>query len=154
MYRLDKIFAHLQFATLLLFFYLDLAPRPFSTHYVTTFPIVILVFFAFSRIFEIVYPHNVLASVSHLMFRFVGYWWTYVCTDILHSGRCKCLHKFRLVLGALPCTHSFELVFRELCRSRLSEVFSRLCRSCSIGFPCCTDPLRLVTEHISLERRI
>lgn len=78
LYRLDKIFAYIQFISLIVFFICDQSPRLFSIHYAVTFPLVIVVCFAFSRFFEVVWPHDLMASISHLMFRFIGYWWTYL----------------------------------------------------------------------------
>lgn len=78
LYALDKLCAHLQFLFLLLYFALERSPLQHSWHYVTTFPVVIILCFGLSRVFEVVIPHDLLASIAHLSFRFAGYWWTFL----------------------------------------------------------------------------
>lgn len=85
-HMLDKAFARMHFVAVLMFFALDLGPRPFSKHYVLTFPIAIVSCYALSCMClnTSLKGH----SAAHLMFRFVGYWWTYLALTScnVHAG--------------------------------------------------------------------
>lgn len=78
LYRTDKLCAHVQFAGLLALFAIDQACGRSCFHMALTVPILILACYGGSRIFEVVHPNDPLATASHLVFRFLGYWWTYV----------------------------------------------------------------------------
>ena len=81
---LDRAFARMHFVALLMFFALDLGPRPFSMHYVLTFPIAVVCCYALSRMCS----NTRQSSAAHLMFRFIGYWWTYLAlmSCNVHAG--------------------------------------------------------------------
>ena len=75
---LDRMCARLQFAFLYIFFAFGVSVQSHSVHFVTTFPIAILFCFSLSQHSNTLHSNTVcFASVSHLSFRFFGYWWTF-----------------------------------------------------------------------------
>lgn len=95
-YGRDKACARVQFVSLFLAYALHLVPRPVGVHHVCTTPLLVLACFAASRWFECRPPQDALATASHLLFRFLGFWWTYLAltpaVDTHHVALCSGLY--------------------------------------------------------------
>jgi len=74
----DKACAHALFVCLLLYFGCSHAARSVSTVVQIALPLCVVFFYSCSRFFELIRKHEGAATLSHVAFRYVGYWWVYL----------------------------------------------------------------------------
>ena len=77
-YTVDKTCAPIMFIALYTFFRCDLSARHVSDEYQMMLPCLVAILFLASRLFEVIVINNAAATLCHLTFRYIGFWWTYL----------------------------------------------------------------------------